>query len=418
MAGTSTYTYDGNGNMLRDTNSVNQQQNKTFTYNLLNLPQTVKVQHGLLTYTYDALGQKLRKVSVISGVTHTTDYISGIEYDGGTTDTLNFITTEEGKAAKFGSIYDYQYFLGDNLGNTRLTFGTKTGSAVTYQRDDYYPFGLEINSSLTGTKNEYLYNKKELQEETQEYDYGARMYDPLSGRWWVVDPMAETSRRWSPYNYVENDPIRLTDPDGMQCDPCDVNIDREGNVNGQSIVENIYYSTRDVVTSSVATLASGVKSIFSSSHMQEASFDYSNGQRTLQYYKLPTASDRATATGNALLGLSSIIPADGPAAGIFAKTSGVKSSITDVIKDVAHANSKTSTLENTLYRLETKSGEYLKTGVTSKKNIESRYTKKFMADKRMVPLKKGSRAEMLKEERKIVQKNPGPLNKEPWAGKN
>lgn len=216
VAGTTNYTWDGNGNMLRDTNSVNMQQNKTVTYNLLNLPQTIKVQHGMVTYTYDALGNKMRKVSVLSGITHTMDYIAGIEYDGGTTDTLNFIQTEEGKAAKFGSIYDYTYYLGDNLGNTRITFGTRTGSLVSYQTDDYYPFGMEINNSLTGTKNEYLYNKKELQEETQEYDYGARFYDPVIARWNTIDPLAEMSRRFSPYNYVENNPIRFMDPDGME----------------------------------------------------------------------------------------------------------------------------------------------------------------------------------------------------------
>ncbi|QEC61756.1 RHS repeat-associated core domain-containing protein [Mucilaginibacter ginsenosidivorans] len=215
-AGLTYYTYDGNGNMLTDTNSVNTAQNKTFTYNLLNLPQTVKVAHGQLTYTYDAAGNKLRKVSVISGVTHTTDYISGIEYDGGTTDTLNFIQTEEGKVAKLGASYDYTYYLGDNLGNTRITFGTKTGTAIVYQKNDYYPFGMLAKDSVAVGRNEYLYNKKELQEETQEYDYGARYYDPVIARWITIDPLTEKSRRLTPYSYALNNPPRMIDPDGMR----------------------------------------------------------------------------------------------------------------------------------------------------------------------------------------------------------
>jgi uncharacterized protein RhaS with RHS repeats len=47
------------------------------------------------------------------------------------------------------------------------------------------------------------------------YDYGARFYDPALGRFATQDPHAENYFDWTPYNYVANNPMLLTDPTGM-----------------------------------------------------------------------------------------------------------------------------------------------------------------------------------------------------------
>jgi RHS repeat-associated protein len=126
------------------------------------------------------------------------------------------------------NVYFTETHLKDHLGNTRVVFGRQNNALVIKQVNSYYPFGMNIKGLSTyslkaDTKhpaNEYLYNGKMFQDELglDWLDYGARMYDAQLGRWHSVDPLAEVARRWSPYAYCYNNPIRFIDPDGMLVD--------------------------------------------------------------------------------------------------------------------------------------------------------------------------------------------------------
>src|SRR5690606_14707823 len=161
--------------------------------------------------TWLATGAKIRKT--VGGMTR--EYAGGIEYNDGQ---IEFIQTEEGRAImNSNATYSYEYMLKDHLGNTRVLLDE---NGTVLETSDYYPFGLQVarGQTVTSPENRYKYNGKELQTELGlgQYDYGARFYDPVIGRWNVVDPLAEKYYPSSPYNYVDNNPIGRKDPNGME----------------------------------------------------------------------------------------------------------------------------------------------------------------------------------------------------------
>lgn len=178
------YTYDDNGNLTTD-------KNKKFTiatYNYLNLPTLINAKKddfvtdkGKISYTYDNLGNKLKKVviensaTVVAGgatskITTTTYYLGGNIYETkfyeNTTysslnysDRLQFIAHEEGRIrleqASTATCtvqpirFIYDYFLKDHLGNTRTVL-TEQNEPICYP--------TATNEDSTNTLEKKYYN--------------------------------------------------------------------------------------------------------------------------------------------------------------------------------------------------------------------------------------------------------------------
>jgi RHS repeat-associated protein len=100
------------------------------------------------------------------------------------------------------------------------------------QINDYYPYGLTwSNPSTTNTQ---AYQSKEMQlgewgenGGLELYDFHARMYDPVLGRWHAPDPMNQYD---SPYTAMGNNPVTTIDPDGMLGIPWGGIISTLGNI--------------------------------------------------------------------------------------------------------------------------------------------------------------------------------------------
>nr|WP_320022248.1 DUF6443 domain-containing protein [uncultured Draconibacterium sp.] len=213
-----TFAYDANGNAKTD----NLRGITVQYFDEIDLPKKYSKVVGSSTYyvqyEYDAAGIKWSKKAVTGG-TSTMEYYGSFIYQGGTLDRV--LTSEGYYIPANGSVpAKYYYYLKDHLGSTRMVVSyASTGSTPTVEQEtEYYPFGSMFTTGNEGI-NKYLYNGKELQNEFFEnYDYGARFYDPALGRFMRQDRFSEKYYSLTNYQYAANNPILFIDINGDSID--------------------------------------------------------------------------------------------------------------------------------------------------------------------------------------------------------
>ena len=207
--GTSYPTYDANGNVLSDTAH-------TYVWDANGRPVTVDG----VGLTYDALGRMVEQNK--TGVYTEIAYAPGgwkLAVMSGTTLQNAFVPLAGGAVAVYNSSGLAYYRHPDWLGSSRFA---STPARAMYFDGAYAPFGE--NYAQTGT-TDLSFTGMNQDTVSNLFDFPAREYNGIHGRWPSPDPSGSASaspsdpQSWNRYAYTGNSPMSSIDPTGMAAIP-------------------------------------------------------------------------------------------------------------------------------------------------------------------------------------------------------
>jgi RHS repeat-associated protein len=215
------YTYTPNGEIASKTTGA---FTTTYQYDVLgNLRQITLPGGSTIGYLIDGRNRRVSKKLngfLVQGFLYQDQLRPIAELDGSNNVVSRFVYAGKPNVpaylVKGGITYR---ILSDHLGSPRLVVNADTGDIT--QRMDYDEFGRVILDTNPGFQP-FAFAGGLYDRDTKLVRFGARDYDPDTGRWTAKDPIRFEGGDTNLYAYVLNDPINWIDSLGLErfCPSC------------------------------------------------------------------------------------------------------------------------------------------------------------------------------------------------------